>query len=151
MLKRRSFLTLTAGGLLAACTPAAFAAHPAGDMWQRDLNVAWKKMQTTGRPMVLFITMDACYYCDKMLAETYANRAVVSDLNAGFVPAVAHSAEHPRLVARLGVESFPTTVIIGADSKVIDSIAGFVEADQFRRHLQAAQTHAATVQQVSHR
>ena len=108
-------------------------------------------MQTTGRPLVLFVTMDACYYCDKMVNETYANRGVCSDLMENFVPAIAHSDDHPNFIRKLGIETFPTTLIIGADSKVMDSITGFVSAKKFRRHLQAARTQAAAARQISQR
>jgi len=44
----------------------------------------------------------------------------------------------PKLVRKLNVRAFPTTVIVGPDETVIDSMTGFVGPDQLRTRLKLA-------------
>jgi len=127
-------------GLTAA---GARAASPTGRMWHNDLSVAWKHTQQTRRPLVLFVTMDGCYYCEKMSRETYADRAVAGQLSAGFVPVAINQKRYPKLVEQLQVQAFPTTVIIGPDARILASLTGFVEAARLQEHLSAAQKRSA--------
>lgn len=122
--------------LMAACGVTTLsAATPADGIWQRDLASAWKISQQTGRPLVLFVTMDGCYFCDKMALETYRDPTVRRELSARFVPAVVDSDRYPALVRKLNVEVFPTTVIISPQARVLESFPGYVDAGKFRNRL----------------
>lgn len=129
--------------MLLAGAAVAGGGEPAGENWHRDWQSAWRDSQAQNRPMVLFVTMEHCHYCDKMSRETYGDASVIDDLASGFVPASINSDTHPNLMRKLNVDVFPTTVIMGSDAKVIDSMTGYVGPEQLRRRLKAAGAKAA--------
>ncbi len=124
--------------LLVAGTGVASAAEPAGENWHHDWQSAWRDSQAQNRPLVLFVTMEHCHYCEKMSRETYGDASVIEDIASGFVLASINSDTHPNLMRKLHVDAFPTTVIMGADAKVIDSMTGYVGPEQLRLRLKAA-------------
>ena len=103
--------------------------------WHSDADAAWKATQISNRPMLLFITMSNCTYCEKMKYETYRDDTVISDIQNSFIPATVEGPRHPKLVEKLGVQSYPTTVIIGPDGRVWESITGYLTPKELRRRL----------------
>jgi len=136
-------LVLMAAPALMAASGAACAAEPTGKTWHRDWNSAWDASQTEGRPILIFVTNKCCYYCEKMRTETYGNSVVVDDIQRDFVSASIDSKRYPEIVERLNVRLFPTTVIIGRDGTVIDSMPGYVGPEQFRSWLKSSGTKIA--------
>ncbi len=119
------------------------ASEPAGSHWHRDWNSASKASQAEGRPILLFVTMENCFHCDRMCQNTYGNKQVLQDLRRSYVLASIDSDRYPNLVRRLNVRLFPTTLIIGPDNKVIDSMRGYVGPEQLRSRLKTAETRLA--------
>jgi protein disulfide-isomerase len=131
-----------AGKMIAALavmmTCAAVCAAPPNDVWYQDVDAAWAKAKESSRPLVLFITTDGCFACDKMSKETCKNETVVKELSEGFVPVVVHTRKNMELVRRLGVQAFPTTVIISKDAKIIAAMPGYLNVAQMRETLRVA-------------
>ncbi|HEX2473827.1 MAG TPA: thioredoxin family protein [Lacipirellulaceae bacterium] len=125
--------------LLFAAAGATHAAEPPGEKWHRDCNSAFVESQTQGRPILFFVTMDHCYYCEKMCRETYSDNQLLEDIEHDYVLASIDRERCPRLVSKLNVRVFPTTVIMGPDETVIDSMTGFVGPDQLRSRLKVAE------------
>ena len=123
--------------LLVSATGVANAAEPAGKNWHGDWSTARRESQAQGRPILLFVTMDNCYYCTKMSHETFGDSHVMQDIERDFLLARVSSERNPDLVRRLNVRLFPTTVILGPDETVIDSISGYVGPQQFRSRLKS--------------
>ena len=124
--------------LLFAAAGATNAAEPPGSNWHRDCNSAFTESQAQGRPILFFVTMDHCYYCDKMCQETYSDNRLLEDIERDYVLASIDRKRCPKLVRKLNVRVFPTTVIVGPDETVIDSMPGFVRPEELRSRLQAA-------------
>jgi protein disulfide-isomerase len=120
-----------------ACATSAVAAPPA-DVWSQDVDAAWAEAKKSGHPLVLFITTDRCFFCDKMSKETCKNPAVMKELADGFVPVMVHTRTNLELVRRLGVQAFPTTVIVSKDAKIIAAMPGFLNVTQMRESLRVA-------------
>lgn len=114
------------------------AAEKGASLWHRDVGEAWKATQSGTRPMLLFVTMDGCTYCQKMKHETYADDGVKAALRESFVAAAAQAENNPSLVRRFNIESYPTTIIFAPNGKVLDSIVGYIGPKQMQRRLQAA-------------
>lgn len=131
---RLPFITL----MLLVAGSAAGAGEPPGKNWHQDWTSAWKDSQTRGRPILFFVTMEHCHYCDKMCRETYRDDKVLEQLEREFVLASIDSDRYPNLVRKLNVEMFPTTVIVSPDARVIDSMSGYVGPERLRVRLQAA-------------
>lgn len=113
------------------------AAQPS-NLWQSDVDAAWKQAKESGRPLVMFITTDGCFFCDKMQKETFKDAVVAKELENGFVPVAVHARKNLALVQRMGIGAFPTTVIISKDAKIIAAMPGFVSGVQMRESLRVA-------------
>lgn len=113
-------------------------AAPPSDVWFQDVDAAWAKAKDSGKPLVLFFTTEGCFFCDKMSKETCKNPAVMKELADGFVPVVVHTKKNMELVQRLGVQAFPTTVIVSKDAKIIAAMPGFLNVAQMRETLRVA-------------
>lgn len=105
--------------------------------WDRDVREAWKSAVQVNRPLLVFITMDGCLYCEKMKRTTLKDRQVVYDLQHQFVPVTLNVKDAPDLVELLKIKSFPTTVVIHTNGDVIESLSGYQTSRQLRQSLQA--------------
>ena len=132
--------------LAMAASSSVCAAEPQAKTWHYDLKTAWQASQEQERPILLYVTMKCCYYCEKMRHDTYANTSVVDDIHRTYVPASIDSKRYPDLVEKLKVRRFPTTIVVGQDGKVIDSITGYVGPDQMRSWLKTSAAKNATSQ-----
>ena len=104
----------------------------------------------TERPLLVFVTMDDCMFCQKMKKTTLLDRQVMSDLQTRFVPVAVNVKDHPDFIKLLTVKSFPTTVVILNNGDVIESITGFQTPTQLHKRLvttlrQAAREGRATI------
>jgi protein disulfide-isomerase len=108
--------------------------------WHADPAQAHALARRDGRPLLLLLTTDQCYYCSKMKLSTYRDRQVAADITDHFVAAQIDAKKHPLLTKKLGVKVYPTTVIISPDYRVIDLIAGCVDAGKLRVRMAAATT-----------
>jgi protein disulfide-isomerase len=104
-------------------------------VWRDDAYVAWKASQESGRPLLLFITSDNCPWCVWMERHTFADRAVQARLRASFVATRVEAAQQPELTRQLQIQAFPTTVVVGANNRVVAAIPGYLEPREFERRL----------------
>ena len=100
---------------------------------------AWKSSRKTGRPMLLFITMNNCHYCRKMKQESYHEPRITGAIKQGYEAVAIRRSVNPRLVSKLSVRIFPTTFIIAPDGKIVDRIEGFVGPEKLAVHLRRAE------------
>jgi thioredoxin-related protein len=114
------------------------AREPVDGNWHRDWDSAWHEAQAQDRPILCFVTMESCYYCEKMSRDTYSNRDVLQLIQRDYVLASTDVNRDPELIRRLNIRQFPTTLIIGADASVVDAITGYVGPEQLRARLMAA-------------
>ncbi len=117
--------------------------------WDRDVRTAWRTALETQRPLVVFITMDDCLFCQKMKKTTLQDRQVVSDLRLQFVPVAVNVKDQPDLVKLLLIKSFPTTVVILNNGDVIESITGYQTPKQLHERLLSTLRQAAREQHVN--
>ncbi|MBC8872483.1 MAG: thioredoxin fold domain-containing protein [Planctomycetes bacterium] len=106
--------------------------------WQTDAESAWRSAHSAQKPLLLYVSMDNCVYCRKMEKNTFADQAVVSDIEESFVAASVAAESRSPLVRKLRVRSFPTTVIISPSAGVLAYIRGYVEPKEFRADLATA-------------
>lgn len=125
---------LTCGAVLRAADTPDFSRNV---NWNRDVRSAWQVTRESGRPLLLFLTIDNCLYCEKMKRTTFRDRQVIRYLQAALVPAVLDAKNAPELIKRLQVTSFPATVIIETNGDVIETITGYRTPRQFQRQLHA--------------
>jgi thioredoxin-related protein len=106
--------------------------------WQTDIDAAWRSTKEDRRLLLLFVTADRCVYCEKMKRESYAHSAVVKVIGEDYVPAVLHASKRPDLTRKMGIQAYPTTVLIDSDGQVVDVAEGYVAPNKFLKWLQGA-------------
>lgn len=89
----------------------------------------------TGRPMLIRVSASWCQYCDRMKAETYADRDVIRDVRQGYVPVSLDGDRDRRLIQALGVRTLPTVLIVTPDLRIMEREAGFRTAPQMTQLL----------------
>ena len=92
-------------------------------------------MKRENRPMLIYLTTTGCYYCKKMKKETYCNPEVAAEINKSFVPIELHKYQAKSLVKKLGIQTYPTTVVVSPKFKVLDRITGYLSAKKFKQRL----------------
>ncbi len=105
--------------------------------WHKDIEAAWQSTQQNGRPLLVFVTRDQCYYCDKMKEGTYANPLVVASLRASFVSLILDGRGQSPLLRELNVKGYPSTFVISPDAVVLDRIDGYVTPEALATRLKA--------------
>lgn len=110
-------------------------ASAASVKWNQDLKKAAVLSQKTGKPILITFTASWCTYCHKLIGETFTDQQLAGQVNECFVPVVLDADANERAVSLLGVEVFPTTLIISPKLDVIGRVTGFHRAPQMAHHL----------------
>jgi thioredoxin-related protein len=105
--------------------------------WQTDVNRAWQATQRQGRPLLVFVTRDDCYYCTQMKEKTYANAVVAGAISRSYVPLVLDGSGNSQLLKDLQISSYPCTFVISPQAVVVDRIEGFMPPETFANRLHA--------------
>jgi len=96
-----------------------------------DVDQAWEVVQQSQRPLLLFVSMKNCVFCDKMEAETYAHPLIARGIHELFVTAKMKKEQDPQLMRELGVRAYPTTLLIAPSGDLIARIEGFADPKKF--------------------
>lgn len=79
-----------------------------------------------------------------MIAETYQAPHISPLVAESFEPVYVDRAVQPELVAKLKVKWFPTTIVVGANNKVLDVLEGYVEPMAFSNRIKTGLASSAT-------
>lgn len=124
-MRARYWLVMLAFSLVSQIVSAADVA------WRKDLRQAGIEAQRTGKPVLMQVTAEWCGYCHQMIDEVFTQEAVASRINASFIPVLLDADRNPRAVELIGIESFPSTIIISPELNVIGRVEGFHQANAF--------------------
>ncbi len=95
--------------------------------WRQDLAQALSDAHE--RPLALLFSTEDCVWCKRMIAESSASAAVRQALTQ-VVGVIVNAEEHPALVAQLGIESYPSLVLVNRKRELVRALAGYLpEAD----------------------
>ncbi|QDS98729.1 thioredoxin family protein [Adhaeretor mobilis] len=92
---------------------------------------AWKTALKRQRPLVIMFTSDQCHYCKKMLLQTYRHPGIQRLLIENSETVLAHAEKYPSLLKQMRIQSFPTTLVISPQGKVLEAIQGYVPPNEF--------------------
>lgn len=109
--------------------------NAAGVKWGNDLTKAAIESQQSGKPILITFTASWCHYCHKLLDETFTDPQVIARVNQHFVPVVLDADQNERAVQLLGIEAFPSTVVISPELNVLGNIKGFHQPPQMFQQL----------------
>ncbi len=104
--------------------------------------------QKSNRPILIYVGMPRCPHCVKMLNKTYERSAVGNLVSGSFESVYVGRYTHAKLVERLKVRWYPTTVLVGPNNRVLDMIEGYVDASEFKQRLQTGIAAARTTTQT---
>jgi thiol-disulfide isomerase/thioredoxin len=107
--------------------------------WHKDLRRASREAVAGRRPMLVVVGARWCGPCRKMHSETFPSPAVASRVNSQFIPVLLDADEQPDDVRKLGVEAFPTVLVVSPEQKVIGRFTGFQSAAQLATRLASYQ------------
>jgi thiol-disulfide isomerase/thioredoxin len=137
--------------LTAALLLAGGAAHRApvatGVRWERALDVALKKAQVTGKPVMIDFWAEWCGWCHRLDQTTYVDSAVVG-LLSDFIPVKVNTEGSPKegaIALRYDVSSLPTILFLSPAGHQVLRLNGFQGPAQFPATLEAAKAQAAKV------
>lgn len=103
--------------------------------WHRDIGQAFKVAQAEQKPVILFLSMNGCTYCDKMIQTTLSDLTVRQAIGSSYVPAAIKASERPDIIRQLRVRSFPTTVLVSPSGQVLEQLTGYVAAEKLTSSL----------------
>ena len=97
---------------------------------------AWRAAQKSDRPILVFVSMPNCHYCVKMTEQVYCQPRVKELVCGSFETIKAGRYTHAKLVEKLHIKWYPTTVLVGPNNKVLDVIEGYTDEKRFQQRLQ---------------
>ena len=115
-------------------------ATPPQITWIEDPKLAVAEAQRQRRPMLLYVTAKHCGYCRKMERESWSDAIVIKSVNQYFIALKIDAEKHKQLVARLGVNGYPSTIIFDAEGQHVQTIEGFVGPQKLLKALENRST-----------
>ncbi|MEP4684908.1 MAG: thioredoxin fold domain-containing protein, partial [Rhodopirellula bahusiensis] len=85
--------------------------------------------------MLIFITSEHCRFCDAMKQNTLCDASIRSRLANGFVPIILRTDTNPEILARIPVQTYPTTLLAVPRGKVIAHRVGYQPPDRLHELL----------------
>ena len=98
------------------------------------------RAQSTGQPILAYATSDNCGYCRKMERDAWSNPKIVHQVASGFVPLRLHARRDAKLIAKLRVRAYPTTVLVSPEGRVIAGAQGYLPAERLEGLLSSIRT-----------
>jgi thioredoxin-related protein len=106
--------------------------------WRSDFTAARKEAVATGKPMLLDFGTQACMWCRKLDVTTFRDRAIIEFLNEKFIPVKVDGEREERLTQSVGVQAFPTLVVVSSEGKIIGRHEGYASAAEMMALLRKA-------------
>jgi thioredoxin-related protein len=103
--------------------------------WRQDYNKARAEAQEKGRPLLIDIGTENCFWCKQLDARTFKDPAIIRLLNDRFIALKVDASATPFLAQALHIQSYPTLVFAGPEGRILGYQEGFLEADRLRERL----------------
>lgn len=97
---------------------------------------AWTAAQKTNRPILVYVTSTGCPHCVQMIQQTYQRPAIKQVMDQQFETVYVDRHQQPKLVQKMRVRWYPTTIVVAPDNKVLDRIEGYVDASVLAQRLE---------------
>jgi len=118
-----------------ATTAATDSKHSSSLFRHSTYPAAWTAANKTNRPILVYVTMPGCPHCSKMIQEIYQLPKINKLVSTSFETLHANRRSHSKLVSKLRIKWYPTTVLVGPNNKVLDMIEGYVDGKTLNRRL----------------
>ena len=108
--------------------------------WHTDLQSGWREAKQRNLPMVIFITMDPCIYCDAMKRDTWCNKGILNRMKGKFVAIRLNKQNNSKTLKRIEVDTYPTTLLGTPNGKVVGHRIGYQPPAKVEEFLAEAKT-----------
>ena len=112
--------------------------HAAEISWRADFAAARKEAAAAAKPLLLDFGTESCLWCKKLDATTFRDRSLVELVAERFIPVKVDGERQEALTQSLGVQAFPTIVLLSAEGKVIGRHEGFADVAKMTALLRQA-------------
>ena len=103
--------------------------------WQEHSNTALVISSVSGKPVLLYFTLDGCSACELMESRTFKDPEVAYFINENFIP-IKINAEQEALIEQYKVDRFPTIIVLSSFKETkIGSLSLAVDGDDLRAYL----------------
>jgi uncharacterized protein YyaL (SSP411 family) len=99
--------------------------------WLRSEDAAFAKARAGKRFVLLDLEAVWCHWCHVMDEKTYADPAVIREVNAHYVALRIDQDARPDIAQRYGDYGWPATIFFAADGTEIVKKRGYIPADGF--------------------
>lgn len=108
--------------------------------WETNLRKLWDKSKELDQPMVVYVSMRGCHYCDLMKRNTWASADVQRELAGNYLTGAADRTEAENIVRQLNIRTFPTTIIMEPGGKLKQLVRGYESGVQMAQRLRKLRT-----------
>ena len=99
-----------------------------------------KEAKEEGKMVLVFVTLPACVWCERMKQETFSDGEVMKRLEAKYIPVLVDVSNDPAVgeIAPLfgGDINTPAFIIYSPDGKPVDGWIGYVTKDEFMKRVE---------------
>ncbi len=108
-------------------------------VWERSVERALMRAEAEARDVLLLASAEQCPQCDRLKAETLADRQVARFLSERFVLLFLEAPEDRKefLKSGLSIESAPTTFILTPQGRERARIEGFYPSEEYVAKIRA--------------
>jgi hypothetical protein len=106
-----------------------------GVQWRLDYEKARKEAEATGRPLLIDVGTENCFYCKQLDLRTFTDPTIIQLLNDRIIPLRIDANAKPDLTDALRVQSYPTLLFATPDGRILDVQTGFIEAATLQEKL----------------
>ncbi|MCG8586362.1 MAG: DUF255 domain-containing protein [Pirellulales bacterium] len=118
-----------------------------GVAWQAKFDKALEAAATKQQPVLIFATIEGCFFCQKMYHEAFADKRIADELNRDFVPVKLDADQSRDVLDRMGVEAYPTTLIFSHQGKLLKRLEGYKPTARLQRAMKSAREHRVAAKQ----
>jgi len=115
--------------------PGMMVTHAEEIVWRGDYNKAVKEAADTGKPVLIVVGTDACYWCRQLDARTLYTPEVSKLLNQHFVVYKLDAKRQPELANAFKVSVYPSMYFAAPDGTIVAHQEGFLEPDALKKKL----------------
>jgi YHS domain-containing protein len=93
--------------------------------WMDDLDQAARAAAQFKKPLLVKVSTTWCGPCRRMQRDTFSDERLAAHVNQCFIPVRLDGDRDSALVRRMGVSSYPSTLIVSSNLKVLKRITGY--------------------------
>jgi uncharacterized protein YyaL (SSP411 family) len=106
--------------------------------WTSEAKKAFATAVKEKRPLLVYFTLPECHWCVVMKTKTFDDPQVIQEVNKSFIALSPKGDDADQLAEALEVDTYPTTLIISHDKKVLARMPGYVPPATFLQRLAEA-------------